>query len=242
MCTVTFIPAGDTYLITSNRDEKSYRKQAMAPAIYHNGDVSLLYPKDADAGGTWIAVSDKGQTGILLNGAFHRHIPKPPYKKSRGLALLDILLNETPLNKFLRFDLENIEPFTLILLDNTLLHECRWDGHEKYHRLLEKTRPLIWSSATLYDEEVAQKRQQWFEKWLKNNPIPSIKDALDFHQFGGDGDEYNDLRMNRDGKVFTVSVTGIELNNEKAVMHYLDLKDNKTHRHQMHFMRHHEVA
>ncbi|MEJ0104483.1 MAG: hypothetical protein WDO19_18800 [Bacteroidota bacterium] len=48
-----------------------------------------------------------------------------------------------------------------------------------------------------------------------------------FHQFTGDGDNHNDLAMNRDGKVFTVSITGVEIADQKAMMTYLDLLNNK---------------
>jgi hypothetical protein len=98
------------------------------------------------------------------------------------------------------------------------------------------TDPHIWSSATLYDEEVVKKREYWFLKWLNKNPNPIQQDILHFHQFAGDGDKHNDLRVNRDGKLFTVSVTGIELNAEKGTMRYLDLKDNMVNRQEIEFV------
>jgi hypothetical protein len=47
---------------------------------------------------------------------------------------------------------------------------------------------------------------------------------LHFHQFTGDGDAHNDLLMNRDGKVFTVSVSSIQLTNNSSSMTYLDIQ------------------
>ena len=242
MCTVTFIPAKDRCYITSNRDEKAGRKQALPPVSYHHGDVSLIYPKDADAGGTWIAMRSNGNAAVLLNGAFVKHIPNPPYNKSRGVIFLEILAGITPVRKFLQIDLLNIEPFTLIIFDDTSLYECRWDGSKKYYKQLNKSSHHIWSSATLYNEAIVNKREQWFAKWLNKNPNPAMQDILHFHQFAGEGDKQNDLRMNRNNNMLTVSVTGIELNDEKATMHYIDLKDNIEYRQQIEFTSSFEVV
>jgi len=226
MCTVTFIPVKDTYYITSNRDEKSGRKQALPPKHYTYNNARLVYPKDADAGGTWICMHENGNAAVLLNGAFNKHISTGNYKKSRGIIFLEIISASMPVNTFLQTDLLNIEPFTLVVLDNDKLYECRWDGTNKHSRQLEKNRPHIWSSATLYDKAVVKKREQWFFQWLSKYPSPSQQDILHFHQFTGDGDTNNDLLMNRNNNMLTVSITGIQFNNDKGIMHYLDLKDN----------------
>jgi hypothetical protein len=83
--------------------------------------------------------------------------------------------------------------------------------------------PHIWSSATLYDQEVVLKRSNWFNEWLKNHSGPTQQEILNFHQFTGDGDQHNDLMMNRDGKVFTVSVTSALIGENKITMQYVDL-------------------
>jgi hypothetical protein len=55
-----------------------------------------------------------------------------------------------------------------------------------------------------------------------------MDDIFHFHHFGGEGDETNDIRMNRDGFLYTVSITGIELNHEKAFLKYIDLKNEQS--------------
>lgn len=226
MCTVTFIPIKNKYYITSNRDERHVRKLAMPPHEYVHNNVTLIYPKDADAAGTWIAMKDNGDAAVLLNGAFKKHVAAPPSRKSRGLVLLDIFTNDSPVTKFAHINLENIEPFTLVLFLENNLYECRWDGRKKYGRQLQNDVPHIWSSVTLYDEDVVRKRERWFEEWLNKVANPVQEDILRFHRFAGDGDANNDLNMNRSGVYYTVSITGIELGAGKSTMHYLDLKNN----------------
>src|SRR4026207_1194678 len=102
MCTVTFIPAKNGYFITSNRDEKYSRKRAIPPAMYTIGKSKLLFPKDTNAGGTWIALHESGNAAVILNGAFGRHAPQAPYEKSRGIILLEIIETMMPVVFFTR--------------------------------------------------------------------------------------------------------------------------------------------
>ena len=67
MCTVSYLPVKDRVFITSNRDEKKLRGRAVAPAKYAVDCIGLIYPKDRDAGGTWIALRDNGIAAVLLN-------------------------------------------------------------------------------------------------------------------------------------------------------------------------------
>lgn len=226
MCTVTFIPSGDKIFITSNRDEKHWRSSALSPLLYAGNTGNLLFPKDGDAGGTWIAAHENGNAIVFLNGGFVRHTPGPPYRKSRGLILLYLIDCPDMETAFSALPLDNIEPFTAVLWNTGQLLECRWTGKQKYIKQLPVTEPHIWSSATLYDEPVVEKRKSWFNKWLQQHKRPSPDDILHFHQFTGDGDTHNDLRMNRNGQVFTVSVTLMALTDEMTQMHYLDLKNN----------------
>ena len=130
MCTVTYIPVNNKYFISSNRDEKSNRGQAIPPAVYRQNDKMLIFPKDPDAGGSWIALHENGNAAVLLNGAFEKHDPLPPFRKSRGLIFLNIISQEKPVRYFQQADLLQIEPFTLVIAENNNLYECRWDGNE----------------------------------------------------------------------------------------------------------------
>lgn len=228
MCTVTFIRVNDSFFLTSNRDEKVQRKQALPPKIYQQEEAVLLYPKDADAGGTWIALKENLDAAVLLNGAFVNHPSQAPYQRSRGLILIDILAAPSPADRFFQIQLGGVEPFTLILFENFGLHECRWDGIKKYKRQLNANQNYIWSSATLYDQSTQTKRADWFAKWQCNHTQPLQADIFHFHQFAGDGDERNDIRMNREGELFTVSITGIQITKHTGMMNYHDLKDGTT--------------
>ena len=71
------------------------------------------------------------------------------------------------------------------------------------------------------------KRESWFHQWVLSNPAPSLDELLHFHQFSGDGDSHNDLLMNRNGHVYTVSITGLHIGPHSTLMKYIDLKNNQ---------------
>ncbi len=229
MCTVTYIPSPGRTFLTSNRDEKRWRSQAEAPEFHTLKTGRVLFPRDRDAGGTWFAVHENGNSLVLLNGGLCRHIPQPPYRKSRGLVLLDLVDHDDPVENFEKYDLTGIEPFTLIMHCQSGLSEGRWDGQDRKIRSLAAGLPHIWSSVTLYEPEVITRREAWFEAWIRENPSPEQEDILWFHQFTGDGDRHNDLMMNRDGLVFTVSITSLASTHTGGRLQYLDFRDQLVH-------------
>lgn len=242
MCTVTITPVREKFFITSNRDEKNLRKTAVPPAVYEFESGKIIFPKDGNAGGSWIAMHENGNAAVLMNGAFEKHISQPPYRLSRGKIFLHVIASENPVRRFDRLNLERIEPFTLVIIEKGDLYECRWDGTKKYCRQLRNYRSYIWSSATLYDEETVRKREQWFGAFLNKNPVPTQEDILHFHQFSGDGDKNNDLQMERTGLYSTVSITSILLTADRGSMKYLDLKDGKLYERKIEFTTDHELV
>jgi hypothetical protein len=224
MCTVSFIPGKDHFYLTSNRDEKQRRKPALQPQLHLSHHCKMIYPKDGDAGGSWITLCGNGNAGVLLNGAVENHAKKLYYRKSRGLIFLEIMDDPNPVRNFKRHYLIGIEPFTMIIWQDHHLYECRWDEQEKRHcRLLSVEKPYIWSSSTLYNEATRMKRETWFAEWLYKYSLPEQHHVIDFHRFAGDGNRESDLMMNRDGQVFTVSITSVALNRYKGSISYTDV-------------------
>ena len=236
MCTVTFIPVKDKFIITSNRDEKISRKPALPPRIYYHNGSKLVFPKDADAGGTWIVVNANGNAAVLLNGAFEKHTYHPGYTKSRGLVLLDAISEARPVRYLVKTDLKTVEPFTLIVWEDNSLYEFRWDGAGKHCVQLRKSRHYIWSSATLYSKETMKKREYWLAKFLNKTPLPAVEDIMNFHASAGDGDGENDLKMTRQRLYATVSITSLTLDDVSSSILYHDCKDGTHHQQKINFL------
>lgn len=229
MCTVTFIPVNDTVFITSNRDEHHTRSKAAPPAWRHYENSKLLFPKDLDAGGTWIVLKEKGDAAVLLNGAFEKHTPTPPYKRSRGLVLLEVMQNENPLTFLKSYMLQGIEPFTLVLFVEKRLYEFQWDGAQTFFIERSLQQGYIWLSVTLYDAETIRKRERWFATWLQQHSQPDQQDVLQLHCKAVTGDGRNDWLMNHNGIIRTMSITSIALAPQQASMTYWDVVTDEQH-------------
>lgn len=226
MCTVTYLPiANEGFIITSNRDEAPGRP-TLPPEVYDVNGIELLFPKDAFYGGTWICCAPGGRVACLLNGAFTLHTRKLPYRKSRGQVVLESFSYADLKSMVADYDFNDIEPFTLVHHGNHVLEEVRWDGNVPHFKELDIRTPHLWASATLYTQEYIKRRHQWFEKWLQNHDTYRQEEILDFHKTGGEGDVYNDIVMNRDDRVRTVSITSIINKGNSTQMAYFDLLHN----------------
>jgi hypothetical protein len=228
MCTVSFIYRGNKdFMLISNRDEAVNRK-TISPKEYMENGVSMVFPKDEVAGGTWIGSSSKNRLLCLLNGAFVKHDRKLSYKKSRGIIVKELLEVDDVFTEIHQYDFNEIEPFTLLIVDwdsDLKLIELIWDGVKAQITDLP-LEPKIWSSSTLYNSEMKTFRKQWFQEYLSKNGSSSVV-LVYFHEFYGIGDPMLDLKIDR-GVLKTVSITMFEKLEEDIKVIYKDLLRDHT--------------
>ena len=235
MCFVTYLPQKGGFVLTSNRDEHAGRPKAIPPKKYTIGCQSVFYPKDGLAGGTWIAASARF-TLCLLNGAFVNHVPQPPYRRSRGLVLLDFFEINDVTRFVADYDFTGIEPFTLIVVvkqERLELHQLRWDAQQLHHDVLDAQAAFAWSSATLYDANTVQKRASWFADWRQKYPQCSANEVIDFHLSAGKGDDCNGLIINRNNELMTVSVTQVQQTAGHFMLQYQDRLNAQAYRYRV---------
>lgn len=228
MCTVTYLPLGENnFILTSNRDESPIRK-TLPPEKYLEDGVQLVFPKDELAGGTWIGMSEKKRLVCLLNGGFENHQRNECYKMSRGIIVKNLLTTEDPQEYINIFNFNEIEPFTIILVDwNDYLKAFQfvWDGNKKHFEELQQE-PAIWSSSPLYNKEVQKQRKWWFKDWLLKREKFTQNSILEFHEMTGKGNSATDIKMKRPF-IETVSITSVKKENEEVTVIYKDIKTNK---------------
>ena len=219
MCTVTYFPLKNKTVLTSNRDEKPYRS---AQEIHC--EKGIIYPKDAAKSGTWFAVTENGNAIVLLNGAFKNHQRETKYRKSRGMIVLDLISTKDVFKSLELIDLQNIEPFTLVIFQKKELTEFRWDGAEKYFKILDSNLPYIWSSSTLYNNEAQEKRNAIFKEFLEEETINEEK-VWDFHYQKTD-DLENGITIKRQNTIQTISTTQLVISDTITLKHQDRLQPN----------------
>lgn len=226
MCTVTIVPKSEKdFIFTSNRDEAPSRT-SLEPKLYVEAGTQVVYPKDVLSGGTWIGVSEKNRLVCVLNGGSKKHGRQATYRKSRGLVAKDFLVTNATREFYEDYDFSGIEPFTMVIVewDNQLkLYELilNEDGHI-FNKLPLK--PKIWSSSTLYNNAMKRERQDWFEKFISENPLDAAS-ILEFHKTAGRGNLDYGVVMDR-GFVKTTSRTQVEKTADFVEMRFENLKDH----------------
>ncbi len=231
MCTVTYIPPilEKSFVLTSNRDERESRP-TLPPEVYAYDNCNLVFPRDEEAGGSWIAMNDKGNINCLLNGGIVAHQKQAHHTKSRGAVLLDFTLSAlSAMAYFSKIDLRNVEPFTIVALKHSNgsmqdITEFIWDGNDKHFGQLDVRIPYIWSSATLYKEKHRKTRKEWFERFYKENKNTITKEKIvDFHSSNHIKNKPISKAMQRDVGLKTLSITQVAISNNKIQMSYFDL-------------------
>ena len=195
----------------------------MPPFLYNYTGTEIIFPKDGKANGTWIVLKKNGDALCLLNGAFQKYEHNESYTTSRGEIVLSLSQNDNIITAFEHINLLTVAPFTLIIINNAALYECRWDAVKKYCKKLNSSIPQIWSSATLYNLQQQQLRNIWFKTWLKKTENITTKNIIAFHTNAGKEYAEAPLIMSEHNIYSTVSITSIDVNENEYSMFYKDL-------------------
>ncbi|TVR80285.1 MAG: hypothetical protein EA412_05070 [Chitinophagaceae bacterium] len=229
MCTFTFFSAeDDSFFFNVNRDESPLRPKAKLPKKYFIENKKLFYPKDPQGGGSWICVNAGQQVACLMNGAFEKHKRELPYKKSRGLVLIDFMSSSDKLTFFNDYDLEGIEPFTIVFFDiKQGLFDFRWDSKDLHIKNEDSKKPHIISSSALFSNSQKKEREHWLEKFLGEIKKPDFNSIKNFHLEAGMENPLNAVCLNRFAIVASVSFCSINITKENTIFYYKDLLDGE---------------
>lgn len=122
---------GPDYSVFFNRDERRTRAPALPPREQLHNGVRYVCPIDGEAGGTWLAASERGLTLALLNyyeAALTFQAARPI---SRGLLVLSLIdaADADAVTARLRTEaLARYHPFILLAFDAATTRSHRWDG------------------------------------------------------------------------------------------------------------------
>lgn len=110
-------------ILASNRDE--FYSRPTEPLAFHGQDQEMLYGRDLDGGGTWLAAAGSGRVAALTNvrepGMFNANTP------SRGLLVNECVQSTRPLPDHLERVMQQADTyngFNLIACDGSGLYYC----------------------------------------------------------------------------------------------------------------------
>lgn len=217
MCTASWLKSEKKFELFFNRDEARTRGIARPPGVLNKDSVAFIAPRDADFGGTWLAVNEFGLVLCLLNnyqsaaslfkdyfssfisrgeiipGLIHAH----DVEACRGMA-------ET-------LECKKFRPFLLAAFQGNSSFTLTWDG--KTATLGEPQLPLI-SSAFNYAAATRNRRGLLTEA----EPLTAEK-LLALHRSHLPERGELSICMHR-REAHTVSLTRVSVDEESASMEY----------------------
>jgi hypothetical protein len=228
MCILSLVRTTNSIVLTSNRDEQRARPNSLPPEIISSNNRKSILARDAQAQGTWLLTDNAGRTAVLLNGAFEYHTPAPPYRESRGVILMNLFQEDNFKSAFLFYNLENIEPFQVVYLDQAQSFQCVWDGIQKHVFQIDLSKPSVFFSPTLYQREQQDLKKNHFLKSLEKANSIDAETLFEFHT--SQNTEHSDLNffMNRENQT-TKSVSQIELHATLSHYRHWQAWDNQRH-------------
>ena len=182
MCTLSWARVEGGYELFFNRDERRTRGAELEPALLERERVRYVAPRDADFGGTWIAVNERGTTLCLLNGYAAEGLePEPEVQlESRGrlvIELADAADTRAVAARLCAREAARFRPFLLVALDPR--HEAlvaEWDGRSlQLDERAEARMPMI--SSSFAERAVRARRAAVFRERARDGR-PLAPDAL----------------------------------------------------------------
>jgi hypothetical protein len=222
MCTVTFIPRHNGYVLGMNRDERIARGPALGPQPFECHDVVAVYPRDIE-GGTWIGANEFGAAFALLNRNDAPAETVPQKRKSRGIVIPMLLCCHSEKQMQIRLrqiDLSGVMPFRLVAVwpDSKRLHEIRWNARQ----LAVETHawePRHWFSSSLSDRDAGIQRGTTCDAAWNDSNAGSLAWLRGLHSSHGGGPGFS-LCVHRE-TVETLSYTELICTQEAVRCNYL---------------------
>ena len=218
MCTITYIPLKDGYILTQNRDESPQRADAVFPVESTVNGTRVIYPQDPEGQGSWFVSTQDGVTLCIMNGIYHANKKPGQFRHSRGLVPLHFLEHEGTFDFLDRYRFDGLEGFKLLACSLKGVDEIKWDERQVTHNRYAPA-SLIFQSDPLYNAEQKAFRSGLFESFLENNPPDQI---LDFHTQSQTNDPSIDILMDR-GRVGSVSTIQRKFHGTTNAVSYLKL-------------------
>lgn len=229
MCTFTAVKSADNVLfLTMNRDEKRMRLEAgLEVQCYSNGEI--VFPKDAEAGGTWLGSNSDGVVCALLNRYQDTATPNAANMCSRGAIIPDAL-------RFGGFDavcqhLQSVD-FSVYQPCNVLvfsLQQARcfgWSGQALHVSDVSSEQPYMLTSSSVEAAYTLSYREGLFRQWAqsyKEATLGAESVLAEYHTATKTGAESESVLMSR-ALTHTKSISQIVMSEYSQELHYTNFE------------------
>jgi hypothetical protein len=220
MCTLSWKPTAEGYVLFFNRDEQRSRPSALPPALRRHNDVEFLSPADTAHGGTWLLTNALGLSIGLLN-----HYPSKPAQPiqtpaSRGrlpLAYADCASAAEAVGRCAGLPLGDYPPFHFVAVDVRAAAVLTWDGRSPHVDWLDPAGAML-TTSSFQPDLVARARRTAFIQQIGDMADATPAQLEAFHRHRGN-DPASSVRMARIDAC-THSISRIVVSRERASFSY----------------------
>lgn len=226
MCTLTYLPTNEGFVLTHSRDEDRRRPSSAQIETETTGLFRFHAPKDKRAGGTWMGLHEDGRAACLLNGGQIQYRRADSYPVSRGEIIPKLWQYENFRQFFTAFDRSPYEPFTLVCWEKGRLHALYHNPDEDDWQEYDPGGAHIWTSTRLYPGPERWKRAAHFFRWRRQNAAPMPESIRQLHLVGQPENEILPFTIQRQ-ELRTVSLTQVVHQASRYSLRYQPLPDGK---------------
>jgi len=221
MCTVSFVPNSNGFLIGMNRDEQRSRVMGNPPSIRRCGDLAALYPSEP-GGGTWVGVNSAGICAALINW-YSRSQEQGKAPVSRGTIIPHLMgcLNLEQIDRSLMtLPLDHMNPFRLFIIgrESGVVREYRSEGTD-FEQLEHPWLTGHWFSSGIHETSVAATRGAVCSKANSEPDAGTLRWLKRLHSSHDPEEGESSICMHRHDAV-TVSMTLLQFQNQTVSMSY----------------------
>ncbi|TGK07557.1 NRDE domain protein [Leptospira semungkisensis] len=173
MCTAFIYrdPSRRIFGVGFNRDESVKREPALFPRLIESPNNSkAIAPIDAEAGGTWIGISQNAEITCLVN-YYEATLKLLRNPVSRGLLVRSVLLGERTPESYTAQELEKYYPFKLFQVNEETTKIFIWDG-KTYEIQEDKENFTVFGSSFTQGPKAQVSRREIFDSHFRPKEMP----------------------------------------------------------------------
>jgi len=202
MCTLSWKPQDNGYMLLFNRDESRLRPAALPPMMHTKNGVKFLTPTDSRHGGTWLLVNEHAISVALLNNyaaISSSTRPAEPTLLSRGmlpLACADLTTVRSVIDFIKTNPLDSYPPFHLVAMGADEAMVLSWDGDSYGIKNLAPFGEMLTTSA-LNTVSINAIRSRIFSEMVGEMATAQREQLEGFHWYRS-ADAASGIRMQRE--------------------------------------------
>lgn len=223
VCTLTWKPLDDGYVLFFNRDEQRSRPLAHPPAIHVRDGIRFIAPLDPQGGGSWLLANEYGLAVALLNHYPPAPHPAPRIRTSRGALVMAAAACANVNDALACIETQCLKshmPFQCVAMNANAAHVVTWNGRTLTRSHLQGNGAMLTSSSS-QPKTTLRARQALMQRLLGTVDSANPSQIETFHAYFDNLHPARGVNMAR-VDACTHSISRVRVTTHETTFDYLD--------------------